>query len=110
MKAAFIFCPCDRYAAKGSISTYSITVPRSRPIDFAFMSGWARNARRDMGWISRIETGRQSFRRLRAWPRPRLNVTRWRMRALVAAVALLGLNAPAARANVLIAIDKSTQQ
>ena len=63
-----------------------------------------------MGWISRIETGRQSFRRLRAWPRPRLNVTRWRMRALVAAVALLGLNAPAARANVLIAIDKSTQQ
>ena len=63
-----------------------------------------------MGWISRIETGRQSFRRLRAWPRPRLNVTRWRMRALVAAVALLGLNAPAARANVLIAIDKSTQR
>ena len=32
------------------------------------------------------------------------------MRALVAAAALLGLNAPAARASVLVAIDKSTQQ
>jgi len=32
------------------------------------------------------------------------------MRALVAAAVLLGLNAPAARASVLIAIDKSMQQ
>ena len=32
------------------------------------------------------------------------------MRAFVAAAALLGLNAPAAHASVLIAIDKSTQQ
>src|SRR6478736_6351993 len=58
---------------------------------FAFMLGWARNARRDMGWISCIETGRQSGRALRGWLRPRLN-------------------APAARASVLIAIDKSMQQ
>ena len=32
------------------------------------------------------------------------------MRALFVATGLLGLNAPAAHANVLIAIDKSTQQ
>src|SRR2546423_6929702 len=77
---------------------------------FAFVLEWARNARRDMGWISRIETGRQSWRPLRGWPRPRLSSRRWLMRGLIAAAALLGLNAPAARANVLIAIDKSTQQ
>jgi len=61
-----------------------------------------------MGWIFRIETGRQSF--LRRWLRPRLNARQWRLRAFVAAAALLGLNAPAAHASVLIAIDKSTQQ
>ena len=63
-----------------------------------------------MGWISRIETGRQSWRPLRGWLRPCLNSRRWLMRALLAAAVLLGLNAPAARANVLIAIDKSAQQ
>ena len=65
-----------------------------------------------MGWVTRIEIGRQSFRRLRPWPRSRmhLNSRQWLMRALFVATALLGLNAPAAHANVLIAIDKSTQQ
>ena len=65
-----------------------------------------------MVWVSRIETRRQSFRRLRAWPRPRMrfNSRRWLLRAVLLAAALLGLNAPGAHANVLIAIDKSTQQ
>jgi hypothetical protein len=63
-----------------------------------------------MGWISCIETGRQSGRALRGWLRPRLNSKRWLMRALVAAAVLFGLNAPAARASVLIASDKSMQQ
>ena len=65
-----------------------------------------------MGWVTRIGIGRQSFPRLRPWPRPRmhLNSRRWLIRALFVATGLLGLNAPAAHANVLIAIDKSTQQ
>lgn len=65
-----------------------------------------------MGWVTRIEIGRQSFRRLRPWPRSHMhrNSRRWLIRALFVATGLLGLNAPAAHANVLIAIDKSTQQ
>ena len=60
--------------------------------------------------VLRIQIGRQSFRWLGGWLPPRLGSRRWRIRAFVAAAALLGLNAPAAHASVLISVDKSTQQ
>lgn len=63
-----------------------------------------------MVWVSRIETGRQRLRRLGGWLRRRRKARRWRLPAFAAAALLLGLNAPAAHASVLIAIDKSTQQ
>jgi lipoprotein-anchoring transpeptidase ErfK/SrfK len=63
-----------------------------------------------MGWVSRIEIGRQRFRRLRGWVRRRRKARRRRIPAFIAAALLFGLSPPAAEASVLIAVDKSTQQ
>jgi lipoprotein-anchoring transpeptidase ErfK/SrfK len=60
-----------------------------------------------MGWVSHIETTLKSGRPPRALLRMRIKAL---LRASLAAAALLGASAGAAGANVLISIDKSTQQ
>jgi lipoprotein-anchoring transpeptidase ErfK/SrfK len=65
-----------------------------------------------MGWVSHTQTTLKSVRRLRALLRPRMRSKSRRalLRAWIGAAALLGPSAVAAHANVLISIDKSTQQ
>jgi lipoprotein-anchoring transpeptidase ErfK/SrfK len=65
-----------------------------------------------MGWVSHTETILKSVWRLRArlWPRMRAQSRRALLRAWIGAAAVLGPSAVAAHANVLISIDKSTQQ
>jgi lipoprotein-anchoring transpeptidase ErfK/SrfK len=65
-----------------------------------------------MGWVSHTETTLKSVWRLRArlWPRMRAQSRRALLRAWIGAAAVLGPSAVAAHANVLISIDKSTQQ
>jgi len=72
----------------------------------------ARQENRDMGWVSHTQTTLKSIRRLRARLRPRMRskLRRTLLHAWIGAAALLGLGATAAHANVLISIDKSTQQ
>src|SRR2546430_15758179 len=72
----------------------------------------ARQENRDMGWVSDAQTTLKSIGRLRARLRPRMRskLRRTLLHTWIGAAALLGLGATAAHANVLISIDKSTQQ
>lgn len=72
----------------------------------------ARQENRDMGRVSHTQTTLKSIRRLRARLRPRMRSKSRRvlLHAWIGAAALLALGTTAAHANVLISIDKSTQQ
>lgn len=85
-------------------------MPWSTPIEDSRVS--ARMARRkngDMDLISHIEAASKSLRRFRGCLLSRMR-TRSLLRISLAAAALLSLTAVAARASVLISVDKSMQQ
>jgi len=85
-------------------------MPWSTPIEDSGVG--ARMARRkngDMDLISHIEAASKSLRRFRGCLLSRMR-TRSLLRISLAAAALLSLTAVAARASVLISVDKSMQQ
>ena len=85
-------------------------MPWSTPIEDSRVS--ARMARRkngDMDLISHIEAASKSLRRFRGCLLSRMR-TRSLLRISLVAAALLSLTAVAARASVLISVDKSMQQ
>jgi len=85
-------------------------MPWSTPIeDIRVSARMARRKNGDMDPISHIEAASKSLRRFRGCLLSRMR-TRSLLRISLAAAALLSLTAVAARASVLISVDKSMQQ